>query len=190
MRRVAVVLSVLAVVVVGLVARGRPTTTAQDGTPLPAGHPLVGSWSVTVSFDGQPPLVLPNLATFTSDGTVVVAAPSILPETPGGPAVSFFSAGHGAWAAADVRGADVRFVFLVSDEAGHLLSINTVRGTLQVDDTDDAYTGRFNVEIEGPTGGALASLTGTWQATRIGVGSVESAGTPGGGTPAAGTPAP
>ena len=188
MRRVPVWIPVLVLAIVAMVAARLPAATARQETAPPAGHPLVGSWKVTVSFDGQPPLVLPNLATYTSDGTAVIAAPPQLPETPGSTTPrDFFSPGHGTWVATGERTADLQFIFLVTDRGGNLASTNTVRATLELDATGDAYTGTFVLEIVDPAGRGPAPLTGTLRGSRIRVEPLAPVGTPAVGTPTAGT---
>lgn len=140
---------------------------------------------MTVTFDGQPPLVLPNLATYTSDRALVVATPPRLPELPGsGPVTDLFSSGHGAWVSTGGETADAQFVFLVSAENGSLASTNTVRARLQLDGTD-AYTGEFTLDIIDLAGTQVASSSGTLGGARITVEPVSV-----GEAPAVGTPAP
>jgi hypothetical protein len=152
-------------------ALNEASMAAQSNESTGAGHTLVGSWLVVVEIEGQPPLRLPNLASFTADGVVIVSAPTLLPELPGGDTTrDVFSTGHGAWTAAGDRGADVRFVFLVVDERGNPDSINLIDGTLQVDAGGNAYTGQFTLTIVPAAGHAPAPVAGTWRATRIAVG--------------------
>jgi len=92
MKRIWVV--VLMIVGFALIGWTTPPASARDDA---AAHSLVGSWLVEVEFAGQPPLRLPNLTSFTSDGIVTVAAPALLPETPdSGGSRDVVSAGHGA----------------------------------------------------------------------------------------------
>jgi len=158
---------VTALVVVGLMLSGwsTPATGARDDA---AANPLVGSWLVEVEFAGEPPLRLPNLTSFTSDGIVTVAAPALLPETPeSGGSRDVFSAGHGAWSANGENGADVRFIFLVVDDRGNPVSINIVDGQLAVDEGGESYTGEFSLTIASATGENPPASGGTWRATRI-----------------------
>lgn len=168
MRRLLVWMAIPVLVLGGLVAGPRGHAVSQvTGTPL-ALHPLVGSWGILVRFDGQPPLQLPNLATFNADGTVTVATPPQLPNVPGATnGLDFFSAGHGAWVATGDRSAAERFVFLVTDRTGHLTSINTVQASITVDQTGNAFDGTFSLGIAAPGGRHLASLTGTLRGARI-----------------------
>lgn len=166
MRIASVVLVVLAAV--GFAA-GRSPVAAQTAEP----HPLVGSWRVEVEVvaEGQPPLTLPNLASFTADGVVLVSAPSLLPELPGaGAPAELFGTGHGAWAATGEDRAEVVFAFLVVDERGEVASVNTVRGHLEVAADGDSYLGEFDLSIASAAGDERATASGTWRAARIAVG--------------------
>jgi hypothetical protein len=158
----------VAIVIFGFVGVGHGGAVAQDEDSSLAGHALVGSWLVEVTVDGQSPLRLPNLASFTADGVVVVAAPALLPESPETAATrDVFSAGHGAWTLTGADTADVRFVFLVVDERGNPASINVVDGQIQVDAEAGAYTGEFVLTIISATGESPPPTSGTWDASRI-----------------------
>ncbi len=153
--------------VVGFMLSGwsTPATGARDDAAV---GPLVGSWLVEVEFAGQPPLQLPNLVSFTSDGIVTVATPTLLPETPdSGGSRNLFRAGQGAWRATGEAGADVRFIFLVVDERGNPVSINIVDGHLEVDKGGESYTGEFTLMIASATGENPPATSGSWRATRI-----------------------
>ena len=151
-----------------------------------AGHPLVGSWALTATFEGQQQLPPPvaNLVTFTSDGTVVTAIPPRLPGQTGSPPVQDLlrSAGHGAWAPATGAGdgaAEVRFAFFVTDARGNLASIATVRGSIRPEGGGDGFGGTFVLDEADPAGSVTASLRGTVRATRIAVGLTAPVGMPG-----------
>jgi hypothetical protein len=141
---------------------------AQDAERATDDHPIVGSWIVAVEIEGEPPLLLPNLASFTADGVMTVAAPVLLPELPGDNATrDLFSAGHGAWTAGGERSATVRFAFLVVADQGNPASINVVDGELRVDESGDAYEGEFTLTILAAGVQDNAPTTGTWKAARI-----------------------
>ncbi len=202
MRRLAVPVAVLAVTIVGLLAgRGLPGARAHDGTPIPTagtpipvGHPLVGSWRVTFAFEAQnqPPVELISLATYTSDGTLVVANAGQMPSLPLGAGL-FLTEGHGAWVPTGERAADATFVFVMLDQSGGLASINTARTSLEVNATGDAYVGTFTLDMVEPEGNPFAPpARGTFEAIRIQVEppGISFAATPAVGSPAASTPAP
>ena len=195
MRRLAIPVWILvAALIFGLVAAGGGSATrAHDGTPTAAGHALVGSWQMTFAFASQtqPPVQLISLATYSSDGTVVVANGGQLPALPLGAGL-FLTEGHGAWAPTGERTAAATFVFVMLDQGGGLASINTARTTLEVDAAGDAYAGAFTLDMVTPRGTPFAPQAGgTFTATRIRVEPMGSpaAGTPIVGTPVAGTPA-
>jgi hypothetical protein len=146
---------------------GSSPVRGQEGDSTPAAHPLVGSWLVGVDVEGNPPLLLPNLASFTADGVVVVAAPPLLPELPGGTARNLFSSGHGAWTSTSAEEAEVRFAFLVVDEDGNPVSLNVIDGHVQVGEDGESYTGEYTLTIHPASGEAEATASGTWRATRI-----------------------
>jgi hypothetical protein len=150
-----------------LQAAAQESTPGIHATPVIGIQPtLVGSWIVTVSFDGTPPLTLPNLVTYAADGTLTVAAPPRLPELPdSGLQTDYFSGGHGVWTETAV-GAELRFAFLVSDETGALASINTIRATVAIDSAGDAYTGNFTLHVVDP-GGTSTNSAGTLTGARI-----------------------
>jgi hypothetical protein len=160
--------AVLAVVLLAAALAG-PAALGQEATPAPPAetHPLVGSWRVEVTVDGNPPLALPNLASFTADGVAVVSAPPLLPELPGSPARDAFSTGHGAWRATGPDTARVTFAFLVVGPGGVLASVNTVRGDLAVDPDGNAYAGAFTLAIDDADGNRIGAGSGSWRATRI-----------------------
>lgn len=162
-----------------LVAFGRlPATEAQTGTPVPDRHPLVGSWSVVLTFAGSTGTggpELPSLVTYTADGSVLVAnagqLPSSLPPASG----LFFTEGHGTWLPTGERTADATFRFLVLNQTGGLASTSTVRTSVEVDAGSDAYAGSFTIDLISPSGNPTGTERGVFRATRI---PVEPLGTP------------
>ena len=189
MRRLALPVSILVVVLLALLAvGGQPGTTAREGTPTAAGHPLVGSWQIRFAFEtqGGPPIQLTNLATFSSDGTLVVANGGQLPTLMTGAGL-YLTEGHGAWEPTGERAADAAYVFILLDQSGGLASINTARIALEVDPSGDAYSGSFTLDMTTGEGTQFApTARGTFTATRI---RVEPMATPGAATPGAATPA-
>jgi len=176
MRRMSVVVSVIALVSL-LMVSGVPTARAQEGAT--AGHPLVGSWLVVISFEGRDPgaplpLKLTSLVTFFADGNVLVANAGQLSPLPPGAGL-FFTEGHGQWIATGENSADVTYNSLVLDQTGGLSSITTARTSVKVDATRNAYTGTFVIDSANPAGNATGTERGTLSATRI---RVEPAGTP------------
>jgi hypothetical protein len=166
MRRATLVVSILALALLGQLAANRsPATSAQDATPM-AGQELVGSWRLTVTEAQAPPFLA--LGTFGADGTVVVSPPPVVPPSPHGPAtVVHTSAGHGAW---EVTGADtaiVTFVLLATDEQGNLFATRTIRASLTLGSDGQSFSGEFEATVVDPAGNVMATESGVIQATRI-----------------------
>ena len=175
MRRLALLVSLVAVFV-GLMAVGvRPGAVAQEGTPAAmAGHPLVGTWLLTFPPESG---MAPVLDSFTADGVIVQT------EADG-------SGASGAWEATGERTARITIVFLAADEAGGLALVGTVRGEIEVDEAGDGFTGSFATEGTAPDGTVIPFGEGTAQGTRIEVQGREAMGTPMAGIAGIGTPAP
>lgn len=167
MRRVAFV--ILAAVV--LVVSGRlPAAGARQGqgTGNAAVHPLVGSWEVRVRFEGDRPIEVTNLITFTADGGILAASGGELPNIPGVFGTGLvLTEGHGAWLATGERTADGTFRSLTLGQTGGISSTNTARMSVTVDATGDAYTGDFSFESVSPSGNSMGMDRGTLSATRI-----------------------
>jgi hypothetical protein len=116
---------------------------------------------ITITFERQPPLVLPNLATFTSVGAVVLAIPAQLGQDP------IRSAGHGAWRGTGEGTAEIRFAMLVTDPQGALVRVETVRASMRLDG-GDAAGGTFVLDSTDRDGRATAGIArGTVRASRI-----------------------
>ena len=142
------------------------TVAAAPGRAQTAPAPVVGTWIVAVTVEGPPSLTLPNLVTFAADGTMTVAAPPRLPELPAEPE-AYFSGGQGAWTASGQNGAKVVFAFVVSSPDGAFESINTVRGSLEVEPANKAYIGQFMLTIADKKGATIGASKGTWRAKRV-----------------------
>lgn len=179
MRRISILVSVVALVIAGSLAVGRLPTTRAQQQPATAGHPLVGSWLVSVSVEGRAPGAgLPSdvtsLVTYFGDGNVLVANAGQLPPLPPGSGL-FFTEGHGQWVATGNSSAESSFVSLVLDQTGGLSSTNTAGTTVEVDASGNAYAGQFTIESTSSTGSAMGAQQASVEATRI---QVAPAGTP------------
>jgi len=129
-------------------------------------HPLVGAWRVAVEVPGAPAGT--NLATFSADGTVVVAFPTPSPAAPGQTRkVEFWSAALGSWSPSGERGAAMTFVSLGADEAGTPIGSHTIAATVEVAADGASWQGPFTIVITSAEGAALASVDGTVRASRI-----------------------
>jgi hypothetical protein len=186
MGRRAIGVVVLVVAVAGLFGMGqRAELSAQEATPMASGHPLVGSWNVTIAFEGTSTVKLPSLITYTAEGTVLVANAGQLPLSLSPASGLFFTEGHGTWRATGERTADATFVFLILDQTTGLAATSTTRTSVAVDASGNAYTGRFESDTISPSGNSMGSERGTVQATRI---QVQPLGGQGVATPVAATP--
>ena len=178
MRRVPGVLSVVAVLLVGVLAVDRTgPTTAQDAE----GPDLAGSWRVAISFaDGR---TIVGLSTYGADGTAVSSGLPAQPAPPGAPpGVVFLSLGHGAWEATGPDAANVTVVHLRASPEGQPLGTLTARMAVTVGGDGQTYSGELVSTLADPAGNALATFSATLQATRI---AAEAPGTPAAATPAA-----
>lgn len=124
---------------------------AQDATSR-EGHPLVGSWLVTVP---NAPGVPPSLYTFGADGTVVGASAD--------------GARHGSWEATSETAGDFVVVGL-SGPGSAVIGLVRFRGALGVDDSGDSFVLTYEAEAIAPNG-AVSAPEGpfTIQGTRIAV---------------------
>ena len=178
MRRASLVVSVLAVVPLGLFALGRTLpTAARDTAPMAGGQGFVGSWRLTAtSAEGPPEL---SLATIGADGTLLTSPQPVFPSLDGGPGEAIFtSAGHGAWEATGPDTGTYTFVVLIADGQGNLLVTATVRGTVTLGADGQTISGEFTRTFADPGGNTLATEEGTIQATRIVAEAPQMTGTP------------
>lgn len=167
------------VALLGLLTVGSVPITGAQEEVSDAGHPLVGSWLVVISLEGQDPGVplpsaLTSLIMFFADGNVLVANAgqlSLLPPASG----LFFREGHGQWVAMGDASADVTYDSLVLDQTGGLSSITITRTSVAVDTTGNGYAGSLVIESANPAGNVTGTEHGTLSATRI---RVEPASTP------------
>jgi hypothetical protein len=159
-----------------------PGATAQEATPPGmAAHPIVGAWRV-VPDPPYPPLVL---ILYHADGTVLFSAPSGSPAEPGAAhAVTFETPAYGVWERTGERSVALSATLIDTDEAGTFLGTLNFHGTVQIDETGDAYTYAGVVEPADPSGTVVATFPVTTSATRIRVDHTRAVATPMTGTPA------
>lgn len=128
---------------------------AQSGSVLAAEHTLEGSWIVYVTpaaESGIPPFV--NLGTFTRDGRNVNSDP-------------VEGAAVGEWIKLGSRQFAVTFMGFTNVGGDFLL--NKVRGTLDVNEAGDTFTGPFRAEVFNSDGTVAFGFEGTVRATRFSV---------------------
>ncbi|MDP9367176.1 MAG: hypothetical protein M3Q03_02690 [Chloroflexota bacterium] len=182
MRRASVLVSLLAVVLVGLVAVSRIAgdTVAQEATPAAGGgHPIIGTWRVFL--EGLPGVH--GLLTHAADGTMVSSDPITSPDPSGG-GVVFLSAAHGVWEATGPDTAAYTFQQLVADANGHLAVVVTVRGERQVSADGQTFTSAYAYSVADPAGAVLDAGGGTVRGERMTVEPMDMMGTPTAATPA------
>jgi hypothetical protein len=172
MRRLPVLLSVVAVVLLGALAVGRATfrTVAQDAAPVD--HPVVGAW--VFDTDAADPANAPSYAAFHADGTYVEVHPLV-------------GVGVGVWRATGERTADLTIVFQDVDPSLSGVAPGTliIRSAVEVDPSGDALTAPFVSEGRAPDGTVLFANAFTATATRMAVEPMAPPATPAAATPAA-----
>ena len=175
----------LALVALAALPGGRAPSGAQGATPAAAAaHPIVGAWRVVPDPPG-PPLVL---IVYHADGTLVFSGPASAPPPPGSPArVVHDTPAYGAWESTGERRAALTASLIETDENGAFLGTLTFHGTVEIDDTLDAYRFAGVVEVADASGAVVATMPVSTRATRIRVDLTRAMAAA---TPAAGTPAP
>jgi hypothetical protein len=92
---------------------------------------------------------------------------------------------YGVWESTGERSVALSATLIDTDEAGTFLGTLNFHGTVQIDETGDAYTYAGVVEPVDPSGGVVATFPVTTSATRIRVDHTRA-----GAAPMAGTPVP
>ncbi len=135
---------------------------------------IVGSWRIDVSIPGVEQAIV-NLATFTSDQTVIVAFATPSPAAPGQQhRFEFFSTALGSWRVEDDGTVVMTFVSLGADESGNPAGTHTISAHITVGSDGQSWGGPFRIDVASATGAALGSVQGTTAATRIVAGPVAS----------------
>jgi hypothetical protein len=168
MRRFAILLSVVAVVLVSsAIVISRPLlVAAQEATPTtPAQHPVVGAWQFDTNADD--PFNPPSYAIFHGDGTYIEAHPTV-------------GMGLGAWEATGDRTADLTIIFADLDptEAGSARGTLTIHATVTLDASGMTLTAPYT--FQGADLGGIVQFQGmlTATATRIEAAPMEPLATP------------
>ena len=183
MRRVIRSIAVLAILMTGMLIIGQPAVYggAEDGTPVAAGHPLVGTWVVTETSPpagGPPPVTA--VATFFADGNALVTG---------------FGDGQrplqGVWSAAGERGVTFTVVGLVVGGGGETDgSLRRIRASVEVGAAGDAFTAAYTFETLNPDGSVGFTYMGPLAGTRVTAEPADALATPAAGTPVARASAP
>jgi hypothetical protein len=144
-----------------LTGRGASARAADD-------RAVVGSWMVAVAPSGGQLGPARILVSFTDDGVALRTAPlqQVAPAALGADKM-FISTTHGVWAA-NVDGTfGLTFAGFAFDSNGNFLATQRIRVAVEVDDTQDGFSGPFNTEFIGADGQVVASSNGTVRGTRI-----------------------
>ncbi len=176
MGRFALVFSVVAFALLGMLATGGASSGAQPATPAATiAHPVVGTWQK--ANDAPGPGVNTAYATFHADGTYLEVDPNI-------------GVGLGVWQSTGEHTADLIAVYqdIDSDPAVTAAGTVMVRQSVTVDETGDAFTAPFTVEVRIPDGTVVFTAAYTARGTRLQVEPIAPLGTPVMATPAPGAP--
>jgi hypothetical protein len=143
-------------------------------------HSIVGAWRVIPDPPG-PPLVL---ILYHADGTLLFSTPSGSPAGPGAShKVTFETPAYGVWESTGERSVALSASLIDTDEAGAFLGTLNFHGTVQIDETGDAYAYTGVVEPVDPDGTVVATFPVNTRATRIRVDHARATGTPMAGSP-------
>jgi hypothetical protein len=129
-------------------------------------HPVVGAWRVVPDPPGPPLLYI----VYHADGTLVFSAPVSAPAAPGSAQpVVFSTPAYGAWQPTGERSAALSASLIESDGAGAFLDTLWFHGTVEVDETGDAYRFAGVVQLADPSGAVTTLGPATTRGTRIAV---------------------
>jgi hypothetical protein len=140
---------------------------AARGTATTAPSGFIGAWRVNPTIGGQTAVAL---TTFNADGTVFTSNRPVQTAPAGvdlGAPVIVQSLGHGSWTGTGERTADMTFVILQSDPVGAFLGTRTIRGSLELNERGDQWTGTFSATIADAVGTEFVTQVGSVEATRI-----------------------
>jgi hypothetical protein len=160
---------VIALVIFGAVLSGLEPLAAQSPTP----PPLAGSWQFTLTpAHSNPPTTAPTiyaLATFTLDGSAIETDSSeVAPMSPAMTTGVHATAGHGIWQPAPAFGnLYIQFISLVVNPNGSLYGRKTVTIGGALDSTGNNFSGSYSYVLTAPSGGVLATGSGTAAGQRI-----------------------
>lgn len=140
MRRLAILVSVVLSVLIGMVAASPGlSTVAQEGT----GHPVIGAWLADV--DTNDPENAPSLFIFHDDGTYLQTDPD-------------GSNGIGAWEETGPNTAALTALFHNQEETGDFAGTAKVRASVEVDESGDALTAEYTLDFMDPDGASSGEM--------------------------------
>ncbi len=166
-----IALSVVAFIILGVVALVDSPVIAQKATPMAsAEHPVVGAW--WTENDAPGPGVNTAAVVFHGDGTYLEVDPNI-------------GVGVGVWQATGAGTADLVAVYQDIDPDPALAAPGTVtvHQSVAVDEAGEAFTASLTVEVWIPDGTVVFTASYEGRGTRLEVGSLLPLGTPVAGTP-------
>jgi hypothetical protein len=132
------------------------------------GQALVGSWLVAATPSGAPAAPPRLLVSFTGDGIALRTAPLQQAAPPAlGADKMFISTTHGAWTPNTDGTFGLTFAGFAFDDAGKLLAMQHIRVTVQVNDSQDGFSGPYKTEFIGSDGQVLAASSGSVDGTRM-----------------------
>ena len=129
---------------------------------------LVGSWLVAATLPGAPSAPPRLLVSFTGDGIALRTAPLQQAAPPAlGADKMFISTTHGAWAPNGDGTFGLTFAGFAFDDTGKFLAVQRIRVAVQVNDSQDGFSGPFKTDFIGADGQVLASSSGSVEGTRM-----------------------
>ena len=129
---------------------------------------LVGSWFVAGIPSGAQPGPARLLVSFTSDGIALRTAPLQQAAPPAlGTEKMFISTTHGVWAPNGDGTFGLTFSGFAFDDIGKFLAVQRIRVVVQVNESQDGFSGPFKTDFIGSDGQVLASSSGSVEGTRM-----------------------
>ena len=148
----------------GMVLAGRNAGVARANNA----QALVGSWLVAAIPPGAPSAPARLLVSFTSDGIALRTAPLQQAAPPAlGTEKMFISTMHGTWAPNGDGTFGLSFAGFAFDDSGKFLATPHIRVAVQVNDSQDGFSGPFKTDFIGSDGQMLATSSGSVEGTRI-----------------------
>ena len=127
-------------------------------TTATAGHPLVGAWRVAPAPPGPPLAVI----VYHADGTLVYAAPPAGSPHP----TPAHTPAYGVWEPTGEHTAALTASLVETDASGRVLGTLTFHGTVQLEETLDAYQYTGMAEAADPSGAVVSTRPSGTRATR------------------------
>lgn len=161
MRRLPVLLSVLAIMLCGLTI----ATRNGDATGKELGD-FTGSWRVTATTDDG--RIIRSLTAFTADGVAITSGLPVQPAPPGtGSDLVYMSTAIGVWEHSTQYSAIVTFVHIRASGEGQPLGTVTVRLSLQGGEDPDHFIGDGVATVADVDGNTIAEFVTAVQGSRI-----------------------